>query len=457
MTSRAVFYDLETTDTVPIGQILNFCFIEVDHSYKPLNVLSERVRISRLQLPRAAAILANGIDVLKHQEATSLVERDASQKIVQFLGKVLQRNGETPVPLIGFNSSRFDLLHLRTTLMRNGLNPYFGKQLLYRDVLLAARKLYISRADFPAPSVMDQGKERVSLSLENLSMAFGILGKGQVQSHESEADVKLTIELAKILEQSYGLNVRAFNAYEGEALHRAPRGAVFSLKELRYEVGASARFSTVPLTLLDANHRAALWIDLERYKTDQGQGSIRYFQPKTHPFFCEGEQLDDAALNEKARQALQKFEGVNVNNFFRKSDCDIEQDIYRLDFSDLEALFSCIWKGEHTELKDRDAKTVLTRHKMVNYSWGGSDDARMEALLKQYAMYRYAGKAKMNKAPLSELKGELIHPTFKEMMREIDDGLKSGNPQQKALLEALKTFYLKSDLYRVAGDELTTG
>jgi len=82
----AVFYDLETSDKNPIGQILNYCFILVDSSLQIVDELSGLVKISRLQLPDSGAILANKIDVVDHQRLAADDERTAMGKIHAFLG-----------------------------------------------------------------------------------------------------------------------------------------------------------------------------------------------------------------------------------------------------------------------------------------------------------------------------------------------------------------------------------
>ncbi|RMD84314.1 MAG: hypothetical protein D6808_07180, partial [Candidatus Dadabacteria bacterium] len=181
---RAVFYDLETSDKDPIGQILNYCFIETDLDFNVLSSVKGEVEISRLQLPRAKALLANKIDVLCHQEGNVESERDAMAKIHRFMVEVSRRGA---VSLIGYNSSKFDLSYLRTSLIRNGLNPYISN-LFYGDLLHLSQKLCVCRKDFPRKELCrEDNPKKLSLSLENLAKHFGILTGAQ--AHESYEDV----------------------------------------------------------------------------------------------------------------------------------------------------------------------------------------------------------------------------------------------------------------------------
>src|SRR5262245_53890936 len=140
----AIFFDLETSDREFIGQILNFSFIVVDDDWNVIGDLSSTVKISRLELPSPGAILANRTDVLRHQAEAEFTEKEAAGEITAFINSIIEgANG--PVPFIGFNSFKFDIPYLRTTLVRNGINPYFNGKVVYRDLLVAARKLSATR------------------------------------------------------------------------------------------------------------------------------------------------------------------------------------------------------------------------------------------------------------------------------------------------------------------------
>ena len=187
----AIFYDLETTDRNCIGQILNYSFILVDDELKPIDEISGLVRISRLQLPEPGAILANRTDVLEHQRVAQDNERLAMQKISDFIWSCIRR-AKGAVAFAGYNSSRFDLQYLRTSLIRNGFNPYFDNKLSARDLLHVVQKAYLTSEELRSKvREVRKGEKKLSLSLETVTRALELLDG--VQAHESRADVLLTI------------------------------------------------------------------------------------------------------------------------------------------------------------------------------------------------------------------------------------------------------------------------
>lgn len=456
---NAIFFDLETTDTNPIGQILNYCFIKVNAAFEPEAELSGDIRISRLQLPGPDAILANRTNVIDHQARASQSEREAMLEIATFIGDAVASSGDK-TPLIGFNSNRFDLPFLRTSLIRNGINPYFGGKLSYRDLFHLAKKLYCDRADFPRAARKDD-PSKLSLSLESLCKSFGLLDGAQ--THHSRDDVLLTIELARLLRSRFGADVRAFEAYEAQSHHRNPRrGEVIACYHPGYDLAGAERRSSSPMTLLDASHRYALWIDLERFRSGAGERAISWFNPAIHYMFVDREWRGDATHAELARAALAKFEKVNLNNFFKPSVCDIEQDIYRVDFDGIEALRLAIWERKPDAIKaikSRDAKVLLMRHQMAEHTFGQAGDDRIREMLKAYALYRYGGRANTAKSNLDEpfregVYSDSYHVTFNELVERLEELLIGASPEDALLLKALERFYFESEIHACAGEDL---
>ncbi|MCO6431987.1 MAG: hypothetical protein J5J00_14100 [Deltaproteobacteria bacterium] len=457
----SIFYDLETSDRHRIAQILTFSFIAVDKDFRIVDEFSERIKISRLQLPSPQAVLVNRIDVQEHQRIAEMSEKEAMRKVALFIAQQIERRPEK-VNFIGFNSSRFDLPFLRTSLIRNGIDPYFKGRLVYRDILFGAKKLSVERGNFPRLSALKREQEpRLSLSLETLCNAFDLL-RG-AQAHSARDDVLLSIELSKLLKERFGLDVRVYDAYEARSLQgRARSGDVYRCRVPQYDLGQNAERVEVPVTLLDCDHRYALWIDLDRYRNGEGRGSIRWYSYSNHPFFCDCVRDECGELQELAAKALREFSKVTLKNFFSVSDCDIEQDIYRLDISLIDVLARAIWKGDRSALEkinNRDLRVVLLRHDIANYQWGSGQDEAVERLLKQYSLYRYGGQIKLTKGPTEQDEAQssgYLHATFKEMLGEIEATLAAEAGQEdKGLLTSLREFYLTSDIYRVAGAELT--
>ena len=454
----AIFYDLETTDRDPIGQILNFSFIATDDALEVTDEYSGEIRISRLQLPSAGAILTNRVDVIKHQKSVDLTEPQAMRQIGEFIYRQIQAS-KTPVVLIGFNSSRFDLPFLRTSFIRNGFNPYFGSKLTYRDLLLCARKLAASHADFPRlPSIRAEAdeKEKLSLSLENLATHLGLLSSAQ--THHSRDDTLLSIRLAKKMRDDFGLNPLTYDPYEVRDTHSTARtGKVVTGAYPNYELnGANSPVINVPMTLLDADHRSAIWVDLTRFAEGKSRGSISWYTLATSGFIRGKADLNTETNRELAAKALKEFSKITLKNFFGKSTCDIEQDIYRMDFDSLDALHRAIWDGDATALKaspSREGKILLMRFQLANYQWGQGDDQRMEKMLSDYAVYRYGGQAVLSK--FAEGDEVRRHATWKDLLADVDRRLARATGNDKLLLQSLRDFYLASDIFRLAGDTLT--
>jgi len=459
---RAIFYDLETTDTHPIGQILNYCFITVDTKWNIVSELSGDVRISRLQLPTAGAILANKTDVLSHQKTSTLSEKEAMREIHDYIEGVIG-SSRAKIPLIGYNSSKFDLLHLRTGFIRNGIGPYFKGRLSYKDLLFASWKLACNDPAFPrlpAEGRPDADENRLSLSLENVAKRLGLLVGRQI--HSSREDVILTIDLAKVYNDRFGLDVRTYDSYEARNIDQ--KGALIAAEFPNYDLTETAPSVSYPMVILDNDHRYVLWLNLDKYREGLGKRSIRWINKGAGSLIVKDKSYRDAECKKISKKALKEFERVTLNNFFTKSSCDIEQDIYRLDFDAIDALEKALWQGDRSAvegLKNRDAKVTFLRNELANYTWGDGQDSRMEKMLREYSLHRYGGRLKMNKwepdPDNSDDTGDRYHATFLELLGEIDEKMKEISSDGRKLLTSLRKFYLESDIYRVAGSPLTDG
>jgi hypothetical protein len=458
----AIFYDLETTSKNTIGQILNYSFILVDDDYKPVDELSGLVRISRLQLPEAGAILANRTDVLKHQAEAVDTEPVAIRKIESFIASCIQR-AKGAVAFVGYNSARFDLGYLRTSFIRNGRNPYFGGKVSPRDLYHIVQKAYLTSEKFRT-AVREQlkGEKRLSLSLQTVSHALGLL-EG-VQAHESREDVLLTIRLAEWLQRECGIDVRSYEAYEGFKLHSTEKtGTVYYQEEPEYDLAESSYSRKVPVCLLEASGKASLWINLERFAEKAGPHCIMWRQIMKHPFFISNQAAQNPEVGKLARSALSTFSKVSLKNYFEKSSCDIEQDIYRLDFDAQDLLAKAIQAGDREALAtcpNPDAKVLWIRYQLA-HSALNLEDSRTANTLRQYALHRYGGKVQLVKSIRDPSEQANYHPSLHEMWGELvrarEGATALGHGEDKALLDSLEGFYRASDIVRVAGSELVPG
>jgi hypothetical protein len=458
----AVFYDLETTTKNTVGQILNYSFIMVDDEMNPVGELSGLIKINRLQLPEPGAIMANRTDVVEHQKVAVDTEPVGMRKVEQFLATCIH-NAKGAVAFVGYNSSRFDLNYLRTSFIRNGINPYFKGMLSSRDLLHVVQKAYISNKEF-RELVRKQcsGDKRLSLSLQTVSHALKLL-EG-VQAHESREDVLLTIRLARWLKEHCSLDVRTYEAYEGGPLHSTARsGSVYEVEEPEYDLHEASPVRRVPMCLLDENKKASLWINIERYAENPSPRCISWRQPMKHSFFTSGRAVTSPDTQQLARKALGQFKSTTLTNFFERGDGDIEQDIYRLDFDAQDVYFRALKEGRKeilAETKNPDARKLWVRYQLANSELDLSD-ARSAELLRQYALYRYGGKLQLVRNIRDPKDPDNLHPKLSEMIGELNRlrevATSEGAQEDLKLLDSLEKFYRASEIFRVAGPELVPG
>ena len=455
-----IFYDLETSDRNPVGQIINYSFILVDERYEVLDELSGLIRISRLQIPDPGAILANRTDVIEHQKLANDSEPVALGKIRDFIHAAIQR-AQGAVALVGYNSARFDLGYLRTSLIRNGINPYFKNLIVPRDLLHVVQKCYLTCEQFrDAIRNQRQDQDTLSLSLETVGHAFGLLSG--VQVHESREDVILTINVAKRIREMSDLDVTTFDGYEGHSVHStAGSGAVYLISRPEYDLTESSYVSKTPMTILDANHKAALWIDLDKFGMNGNRGAISWRSLGKHAFFMSEHSVQDPSLQDLARRAIRKFKGITLYNFFEKSSCDIEMDIYRLGFDIQDRFYQAVATNDRSILDgcpSKDPLVLWTRRQLASEN-ASIEDSKTAEILRKYALYRYGGKFQIVKS-VSEDRAEhenyqeslgctvqrLIHLQEAAVMKEAHDDQK--------LLSSLEAFIRSSDIFSVAGREL---
>lgn len=511
----SIFFDLETSDLLRVGQILNFAFVLVDDDFNEVDSLAAKVKISRLQLPRAAAILSNRTDVLKHQSQAHLSEAEAIRDILNFWAKHARINGKAPLPLIGYNSFNFDLPFLRTVAIRNGFNPYISG-IINRDMLVMSRYLRATNEDFKGllgESCLEGDEELsnqqpdFSVSLENISRRFGLL-HGE-QAHESLADVRLTIDVAREFINLMEADIRTFEPYKVTKLTSLPKASVVKLNEAITRNSpneAGEFFYSYDATLLEGNQRYALWVDLDRVnKLVEKEGvtlsevnqealkrCIRWRKGAEHLVWPGEEKPSENSIS-IAPQVLEQCSGINLSNFFGENDCDIEQFIWRLPIPEIEKLASAIERRVEPESDNKDCKQLYRRYLLENWTGGYSES--FTKLLKRYAQYRYNGQLKTSNSDMVDSEGSSnesggeenvtnyatnsgdqsaplnaaankpigngasdkedrgVHPTIDKLLAEITRALKKtkdeGKAEDERLLVALHQFYVKSEIYQI--------
>ena len=458
----SIFYDLETTHLSPLGQILNCCFVAVDRSWKELGRYSAELAISPLQLPEPEAVLANRTQVMSHQLQASKSERQALKEVHSFIGDTISRSGEA-VELIGYNSARFDLNFLRTSFIRNGLNPYFYGKVVPKDLLHTVRYLSVTNASFPRcprTSLGETAGTKLSLGLEPISQALGLLS--DKQRHHSAADVDLTILLAKTLVTAFGVDVRTHSAYPAAELHAMGRAhpvvvALTPQLDLQSPLIASRR----PFSLLTNDGKSGLWIDLLEYREGKGRDAIKWMSTNSRSLLIDLDDVASQAYTADAIRARDQFRDINLSTFFHRSTCDIEADIFRLSFSEIESLESAIWTGNKLAISNSDSKDIrelYIRNRLSELDWSCATESQ-EQRLAAYALYRYGGACNIQKGHIGTLDPSLheaaAHHTFAYYLDRLKTLQASAtNPEEREILDQLGVFYQSSPISRVAGRQL---
>lgn len=186
------FYDLETTglDTKS-EQIMQFAGIRTDENFNIIGEpVNEMVEVSDDMIPDPFAILTT----LKTPQETREIGYTESQ-----FAKILDEEIFTPnTTIIGFNNINYDDEIIRHFMWRNFKDPYAWH---YKDgksrfdvynLILATYALRPEGINFPVI------EDKVSLRLENLSKANGILHDN---AHDALSDVKATIGIFKLVKE----------------------------------------------------------------------------------------------------------------------------------------------------------------------------------------------------------------------------------------------------------------
>ena len=90
------------------------------------------------------------------------------------------------------------------------------------------------------------------------------------------------------------------------------------------------------------------------------------------------------------------------------------------------------------------------RYLLENHSGNLTPD--LETALSRYADYRYGGNLSLTS---SSKDGAKKHPTLSMLLAEIEKAATSATASEdQTLIEALRTHYMQSEIYKVAGQEL---
>lgn len=449
---KTIFYDLETTDLNPVGQILNYAFVEIDENWNFRSCLRGTIKLSCLELPNPSAICATQTDVMAHNASADLPECKAMARIQKYISDIVEWQDTR---LVGFNSNKFDLPYLRTSMIRNGLNPYFGGSVKYGDLLHVVRRLC---CDNPAFVEKLEKKEngKPSLKLESIARSFGLLV--EEQKHESLSDVMLTIEVAKYIHENYKIDVREYYSYE------VVKNGFDAVRVFPYtdSEGKAVDDDSCYMVLLEQNKTQSLWINLKKFEDGKGKDAVSWYNKNTSALYVR-EYVKDESYRKRAEAARRSLSHITLANFFEPKNCDVEQFIFMMPISEIGFLYEAIWMKDLTNLKrskSKYASQLYLRHVAKNSdidSVDGNNREHILGLIKEHALYRYGGKLKTGRdnqeAKYKEgVFDENFHSTYNELLSQIDELAK--NEKNSHVMAQLKRYYENSIIAKVAGEDL---
>jgi exodeoxyribonuclease-1 len=188
------WYDYETFGLSPkVDRIAQFAGIRTDES---LNILDEKMfycKPTHDSLPSPEACAVTGISP-QLCEQKGIIEHEFIKKI----------NNEFSAPdtcTVGYNSINFDDEFTRHTLYRNFIDPYawhWKNGNTRWDILDVVRLCYALKRDSSLKWVYNENKKPI-FKLDRLSIANGI---EHSDAHDALADVRATIEIAKIIKNT---------------------------------------------------------------------------------------------------------------------------------------------------------------------------------------------------------------------------------------------------------------
>jgi hypothetical protein len=211
---KYLFFDLETTDINFTGQILQYSFLLTDTNFNTVDRLDGTITLSRTQIPNPEAIYATDINIEDHLVLMETMienekgihlcnynERDSLNIIKEWIEeKCLIEE----IFLIGHNSTNFDVPYLRTSMIRNGINPYFNSNLRYVDTKNLCKYLYSSCESFRRLIKSKDSNLKKPFSLENISKLLGVLANKSNQTHQAWDDVDLLVRVCMQIRITFG-------------------------------------------------------------------------------------------------------------------------------------------------------------------------------------------------------------------------------------------------------------
>lgn len=484
-----IFFDLETTDSHSTGQILEYAFVHTDGDMNPISTLEGTITLGRTQIPSPMAILVTGIDIKDHLSneesfeekyepwviGSSSVdqnilknfnEKDSMNIISDWIRNICEKH---PTIILGHNTNKFDVPFLRTSMIRNGISPYFPVN-DYADTRNMLRFLCCQE-----PSVLEKlksGGDR-TFSLENACRVFGIIDDNTVQSHRAMDDVIIMIQLCIKLKRLYGIDPHTVNNLKHLFKTPSLNNKIIPAKVLNYDDNGEVSIVSTDLMVYGIYNKK-YYLFMEKDKTfklseqieddsisfDESKKLLKWCKSDGDFFFLEydlarkPDSESDRLL--KYKRKIQDLHNISIDNFFPDKICDIEKHIYLMNFKGLNELEKAIKNNTSKNITNNYAKSLYTRYK-YNIQDIDTSNEHFIKNFKQYLDYRYGistGKTSMIlnswKSDKNDLLPEDYHQSiyeYKNSLIELIESEKSKNHKTEHLNSLLSYINSYIDVY----------
>lgn len=414
-----IFFDLETTDTNFVGQILEYAFVYTDSNFEPISILQGSIVLNPIQIPSPDAIHATKINIenllnkseefitdyhvpgFPCEESLFLKnwsEYDSMHLISDWIKEIVERDN---VALIAHNGNNFDIPFLRTSMIRNGVHPYFT--CTYGDSKNMLK--YVACKDTKIYDKLVSLDSKRPFALQNACRAFNIIDENTVQKHRAIDDVILTIELCKKLVDHIPYVSNNINDF----ITKNNEDRILKTKYVSYEEDEGIESGKV-ITYGSYNKKYFIFLDVKKAIENRKQildSSLTTDEIKKMMYWCKLEGgffyidsiVDDPKIKDveselvKIKNHILEHYKISLDNFFPTKICDIEQHIYMMPFGGNNELSKCIKQFADSEKifltpTDKFAKILLTRFKLNN-CYRNTDKDEYKKVYDLYMKYRY--------------------------------------------------------------------
>jgi hypothetical protein len=484
--SNYIIYDLETSGLNFSNQILTYSFKQIDKDFKIIDACEGSIKIKRFEIPEPEAILANKIDVIEHQNISKDTEYEAMAKIHRWLRNKVESD---KTYLMGKNSYRFDLPFLRTSMIRNGFNPYLGPNLVNRDLQHIIVQAFNSNKQYREQirTYIDSHPDSRPNSLETVSKVLGVLSKNTKQTHNASDDVDLTINVLRVFSNKFFVSIDRAFIWEPYSAAKKLENENMLVAHVTFNKEDNYNYPVVeyfyPYQFKNSN---ALWINVSKLiNTDSNtiEDYREYFKwiNRNDGYFNLVElsslivsgviHLSPTEIKEYTRVAeIFKNEMstlVTLDNFFSERNCDIEQHIYRIPYQGIQNLGYAITTKNKNIIKECDNGEFVELYKRYYLNYCKEENLtqpKLSSVKENYINYRYGGGGycydpienkivyksfKLDKFNTKDMIAHDDHPVFQRTFASMVSKLKDmerncEDIKDKDLLRSLKEFYKSS-------------